>query len=331
MAGTSSPVAPHVIGTTIIELSRTRSRTGAPLCVRISASSYGTAASAHGGNHHRLEGPSCIFVGPVETASQETLEALYRQAREAYYSGEPLIVDDMFDRVEYPRCSLRRQSTYADAQSIIVAHGSVRYTRGYGWRNHRLGLRCGVGGGGGEPAEVLGRRIMGAALGKEDPSQVFALASVWLLILGFGSLACSVPVIYTIIQAYQDAFDSGIWYTNQASRLEFLATLNGMLFMLVGSMIGYPIASASVGALKGLWKNDLVALKGVCPNCGEEVFAFVRSDRPNHSPHRVECHVCESSLEFRTKVEKSISRPGRRWVHGRIYLIRSTGRRQRWT
>ncbi|KAK9734807.1 hypothetical protein RND81_04G164600 [Saponaria officinalis] len=75
------------------------------------------------------EGPSCIFVGPIETASQETLEALYRQARDAYYSGKPLIMDDMFDRVElklrwygskyvvkYPRCSLRRQSTYADAQ-----------------------------------------------------------------------------------------------------------------------------------------------------------------------------------------------------------------------
>uniref|UniRef100_A0A7C8Z3M5 Uncharacterized protein n=1 Tax=Opuntia streptacantha TaxID=393608 RepID=A0A7C8Z3M5_OPUST len=75
------------------------------------------------------EGPSCIFVGPIETASQETLEALYHQARDAYYCGTPLIVDDMFDRVElrlrwygskcvvkYPRCSLRRQSTYADAQ-----------------------------------------------------------------------------------------------------------------------------------------------------------------------------------------------------------------------
>lgn len=74
-------------------------------------------------------GPSCIFVGPIETASKETLEALYQQAREAYYSGNPLIVDDMFDRVElklrsygsksvikYPRCSLRRQSTYADAE-----------------------------------------------------------------------------------------------------------------------------------------------------------------------------------------------------------------------
>jgi hypothetical protein len=35
-------------------------------------------------NHHRVsstssEGPSCIFVGPLETANKETLEALYCQ------------------------------------------------------------------------------------------------------------------------------------------------------------------------------------------------------------------------------------------------------------
>ncbi|KAK4440871.1 putative xyloglucan galactosyltransferase GT11 [Sesamum alatum] len=272
--GTCPRVTPHVIGSTVGELPRTGCRTGASLSVRISSRSYAVAAAAAARNGcYGVEGPSCIFVGPVETASQENLEALYRQAREAYYGGEPLIVDDMFDRVElklrwygsksvvkYPRCSLRRQSTYADAE--------------------------------------------------EDPSQVFALASVWLVILGFGSSACLLPIAYTVFQAYQDAFDSGISYTNQASTLEFFATLNGMLFMLFGSMVGYPIASASVGALQGLWKNDLVALKGVCPNCGEEVFAFVKSDRSIHSPHRVECHVCESSLEFRTKVEQSISRPG---------------------
>ncbi|XP_042068503.1 PGR5-like protein 1B, chloroplastic isoform X1 [Salvia splendens] len=292
MAGTCSPVIPHVIGSTVVELSRTGPRTRAPLSVRISSRSYAVPTTAP------YEGPSCIFVGPVETASQETLEALYCQARDAYYSGQPLIVDDMFDKVElklrwygskcvvkYPRCSLRRQSTYADAQ--------------------------------------------------EDPSQVFALASVWLLIFGFGSSACLLPIVYGIARAYNDAFSSGYSNINQGPSLALLATFNGVLFMLFGSVVGYPIVSASVGALKGLWKNDLVALKGVCPNCGEEVFAFVRSDSSNDSPHRAECHVCESSLEFRTKVEvlelhisQSVSRPGRQWVHGRIYLVR--GKRQRW-
>ncbi|KAJ0788133.1 putative PGR5-like protein [Helianthus annuus] len=243
------------------------------------------------------EGPSCLFIGPIENASQETLEALYRQARDAYYSGKPLIVDDMFDRVElklrwygskyvvkYPRCSLRQQSTYADAE--------------------------------------------------EDPAQVFALASVWLLFLGIGSSACLVPVVYTVGQAFKDALDSGFSTTSsQAPILEFIAIMNGMLVMMLGSMIGYPVASASVGALQGLWKSDLVALKGVCPNCGEEVFAFVKSNQFNYSPHKAECHVCECLLEFRTKVERSIARPGKRWVYGRIYLIRRRrmNRGERWT
>lgn len=82
--------------------------------------------------HELPHGPSCIYVGPLHTATQETLEALYSQARDAYYSGDPLILDDMFDRVElklkwygsksvvkYPRCSIRRHSTYADADVIL--------------------------------------------------------------------------------------------------------------------------------------------------------------------------------------------------------------------
>lgn len=91
--------------------------------------------------------------------------------------------------------------------------------------------------------------------------------------------------------------------------------------MAVSALIGYPIASASVKVLQGLWRNDLVALKGACPNCSEEVFAFVKSDQSNNSTHRADCHVCESLLEFRTKVEQTISRVGRRWVFGRIYLV----------
>ncbi|KAF5954205.1 hypothetical protein HYC85_007061 [Camellia sinensis] len=262
-AGTSTAVTPHVMGSTVIELSR-NNRTGAPFSVRISTRSNGVFTRDE--RDPVAQGPSCIFVGPIETANKETLEALYRQARDAYYSGNPLIVDDMFDRVElklrrfrskcvvkYPRCSLRMQSTYADAE--------------------------------------------------EDPSQVFALASVWLLFLGFGSSACLVPVISMIGQAYRDAFNSGFSYSSQASALGFLSMLNGILFMALGSAIGFPIASASVRALQGLWRNDLVALKGACPNCGEEVFAFVRSDQSNNSPHRADCHVCECSLEFRTKVE----------------------------
>ncbi|KAK7272063.1 hypothetical protein RJT34_28440 [Clitoria ternatea] len=241
--------------------------------------------------HDRPLGPSCIYVGPLHTASKETLEALYSQARDAYYSGKPLIVDDMFDRVElrlkwygsksvvkYPRCSIRRQSTYADAE--------------------------------------------------EDLSMAFVLAITWCLFLALGCSACVGPVLYTVNVAYQKAFDSGLSYGSQASGLTLPFMVNSIMFMALGLVIGYPVASASVKVLQGLWRNDLVALKGSCPNCGEEVFAFVRTDKANDSPHRADCHVCECLLEFRTKVEQPASRLGRKWVYGRIYLVRRS-RRQR--
>lgn len=82
-------------------------------------------------------------------------------------------------------------------------------------------------------------------VGQEDLSQVFALASIWLLFLGFGSTSCLVPVIYTVGLAYQDAFGSGYSYGSQAPMAELLAMVNGVLLMTFGSVIGYPVASAS--------------------------------------------------------------------------------------
>ncbi|XP_010485238.1 PREDICTED: factor of DNA methylation 4-like [Camelina sativa] len=133
MAGTCTSIRPRLIGSSsIVELSRLINRAGVPFSVRIS-----TRTRGHGGGltapTSREEGPSCIFVGPIDSARKETLEALYRQAKDAYYNGKPLIVDDMFDRVElklrwygsksvvkYPRCSLLRQSTYADAELYLI-------------------------------------------------------------------------------------------------------------------------------------------------------------------------------------------------------------------
>ncbi|KAL5991900.1 hypothetical protein ACLOJK_012811 [Asimina triloba] len=259
-------------------------------------------ASSNGNSASLAEGPSCIFVGPLETANQELLEALYRQARDSYYSGKPLIVDDMFDKVElklrwygsksvvkYPRCSLRRQSTYADAE--------VKYP---------------------------------LVVGQEDPSQILALGSVWILLLAFGILLLIVPTLYAVGLAYHDAINTRFSLYKARSVLEFLPTASTILYMVLGSVIGYPIASASVRSLQGLWRHDLVGLKGSCPNCGEEVFAFVPADRTIQSLHRADCHVCECTLEFRTKVEQSISRPRRRWVYGRVYLVRETIKRRRW-
>ncbi|XWS74128.1 hypothetical protein CRYUN_Cryun02cG0188800 [Craigia yunnanensis] len=301
MAATCHSIRPHVIVSTAVKLSLSRAtRTKPPFSVRVSAFS----AKTQGFPTAKEEGPSCLFVGPIETASQETLEALYRQARDAYYSGEPLIVDDMFDRVElklrrygsksvvkYPRCSIRRHSTYADAELIadMVLMSYMILS---------LYARC--------VAKVLiFDPLYGCCFGngQEDLSQVFALASIWILIFAFGSTLCLVPIIYTINLAYQDPFSSDVSYDSQASNFEFLATVNGILFMGIGSVVGYPLASAAVRVLQRLWRTDLVALKGACPNCGEEVFAFVKSDKFNDSSHRAECHVCECTLDFRAKVE----------------------------
>ncbi|KAH7678114.1 hypothetical protein IHE45_07G128300 [Dioscorea alata] len=252
------------------------------------ARSYGATCSAAGPSSFAAEGPSCLFVGPIETASKEMLEALYLQARDAYYSGKPLIVDDMFDKVElklriygsksvvkYPRCSLRQQSTYADAE--------------------------------------------------EDPSQVFALAGIWSLLLVFGASVLVAPAIFTIGQAFKDGVSSSILLFNGAkSPSDMLVMVNRILFVGVGFLVGFPVASASVKALEDLWRRDLVALKGSCPNCGEEVFAFLKTDKPFQRGHSAECHVCGSALEFRTKVEQSTTRYGNHWVYGRVYLVRRT-------
>lgn len=89
-------------------------------------------------------------------------------------------------------------------------------------------------------------------VGQEDLAQVFTLASIWVLLLAIGSSACAVPIIYTIGLAYQDASNSGLSYVEQRPALEFLATINGILFMVFGSLVGVPIASASGESLQSV-------------------------------------------------------------------------------
>lgn len=270
----ASPVAPGI------------GRLSRPRAPRVGLRSGAVAAA--------VEGPSCLYVGPIETASQEMLEALYQQARDSYYSGQPLIVDDMFDKVElklrvygspsvvkYPRCSLKRHSTYADAEA--------------------------------------------------DRSMLLALSSIWMLLLLFGTSAFLVPSLYILSLTFGDAFGAR-YFLYGAKSLDMITRVNDMVLVGLGYLVGYPIASASVGALQGLLTNNLVALKGSCPNCGEQVFAFVKTDKSIKEPHRAECHVCECPLEYRTKVERSLSGPIRSCVYGRVYLVKQGHpRKRKWT
>jgi hypothetical protein len=82
MAGTCTSIRPRLIGSSsIVELSRLINRAGVPFSVRFST----RTRALHGGGltapTSREEGPSCIFVGPIDSARKETLEALYRQVR----------------------------------------------------------------------------------------------------------------------------------------------------------------------------------------------------------------------------------------------------------
>ncbi|CAI7852400.1 unnamed protein product, partial [Closterium sp. NIES-53] len=59
--------------------------------------------SSQSGEAPANDAPSCLFLGPLESATREQLEQFYSQARDAYYSGKPLVSDDIFDMVEWSR------------------------------------------------------------------------------------------------------------------------------------------------------------------------------------------------------------------------------------
>ena len=82
-------------------------------------------------------------------------------------------------------------------------------------------------------------------VGQEDISQALALASIWIIFLAIGSSVCLLPIGYTVGLAYQHAFGSGLSYSSQAPVIGFLASVNAILFMAVGALVGYPIASSS--------------------------------------------------------------------------------------
>ncbi|GAQ78849.1 hypothetical protein KFL_000200010 [Klebsormidium nitens] len=230
-----------------------------------------------GGEGDVSEPLSCLFIGPIEEADRVHLEALYMQARDSYYSGRPLILDEMFDKVEtrlrnlrskmvlkYPRCSLKKFAAYSDAE--------------------------------------------------EDTSQMSTLMAVWGALGLAGAFAAVVPPLCTATSVCDRLVNEALepWWAAQSSPLaNFLLAL--------GLLGGVPLASAAVQQVKSLLRGEVVALKGCCPNCGEEVYAFL--DAKEHKPrHKSECHVCEHPLVFHATVETS-KKDGKQWAYGRVYLV----------
>lgn len=81
MAGASTSFSPHLIKSTVSNLARTI-RAATPF--HLVPFSTKTPNSPLSSSEDLAQGPSCIFVGPIETATQETLEALYLQVSDYY-------------------------------------------------------------------------------------------------------------------------------------------------------------------------------------------------------------------------------------------------------
>lgn len=81
MAGTSTSFSPHLIKSTVSNLTRTI-RAVTPFHLVLFSTK--TPNSPLSSSDNLAQGPSCIFVGPIETATQETLEALYLQVSDYY-------------------------------------------------------------------------------------------------------------------------------------------------------------------------------------------------------------------------------------------------------
>lgn len=202
---------------------------------------------------------ACLNVGPFHSADQEDVESLYKQAKEAYHSGSPILSDDVFDSLESqlryqrselvskgPRCSLRGLNIYSDAEL--------------------------------------------------DKSQTFLLASFWTVL----SLSS---------------------YSFAAANLDGL--LHAKVFDSLSAFVGLGLFTAFVKCLMNVLKGNEVAVKGECPNCKEEVYAFAAFNTVEEEDCEVEstCHMCRRPLIFKITKHKGIIRPmaSGEWAYGKIF------------
>ena len=218
-----------------------------------------------------IEGPSCIRLPPIEAAPIDELETLYAQAKNTYFSGQPVVDDAMFDIIErrlrylgsdaavkYPRCSRRDMRVYSDAN-------------------------C-------------------------DVEQMNALAGTWLVLISMGIAMVALDFGDVICSGIGAVSGSGI----EGPHGNFRPPLIGLL--------GVFLASGGWERFGRLREGHTVAMKGDCPSCGEEVYAFLPGNRPT-ARLDCECHVCERRLTFRAEVAKSENAKWRRVATGRIYLV----------
>lgn len=229
-----------------------------------------------------VTGPSCICVpGGAAQADVTTLERLYLQARQAYFSGAPLVADEMYDVVEerlrahgvasahkWPRCSVTKRKVYADAVY--------------------------------------------------DAEQMRALATTYGMFLLLGG---------TLVAAGAAGCVSAplAALRGEAAAVPVEPALAAMALLLGGALL-----STAWRSLSSLRDGALVALRGGCPACGSEVYAFasVPPRRSASSPapqirHACECHVCDRPLVVEAAVAPAVAPAP--WApvmaQGRVYLV----------
>ena len=66
-------------------------------------------------------------------------------------------------------------------------------------------------------------------------------------------------------------------------------------------LLSSPLCVAN--SLVNIRKGRVVAMKGACPSCGEDVFAFVKPEGHSLPRLKSKCHVCAQPLVFQLKVE----------------------------
>lgn len=160
---------------------------------------------------------------------------------------------------------------------------------------------------------------------EEDYVQVSLLAVLWgsLFLAGFSAMVA--PIFFAWLQNNSP---------NGASYGPLLP-----LMTAVGVVVGTPLTTTAYRGFTQLKEGYLVAMRGQCPHCGNEVYAFmgtdVVADRPKFVREASECHVCGQRLEFRAFIleKKPLEVPGedpvptwspirkalKRWAYGRVY------------
>jgi hypothetical protein len=146
-----------------------------------------------------------------------------------------------------------------------------------------------------------------------------ALTAIWLAFLAGGTLAVAASAV--------------------AAAASFLGADVGALSALSGgagasaALAGGALSAVALRSLSALRAGSLVAVKGDCPACGEEVYAFVQArssaadggagggSTAHKARHVADCHVCARPIAFDVRVRGASAAPWRRRAHGRIYLV----------